>query len=374
MKRLTLAPRSDWREKVEQLGFTYHTHETGPYWDEGVYYEFSAREVDELEAAANTLHELCLEAAQVVVDRGWWSRLGIPEQAVSTILDSWNRDDPSVYGRFDLAYDGAQPPKLLEYNADTPTALIEAAVVQWYWLRERFPASDQFNSIHERLIEAWRNVAAGCVHFAAVRDLPEDFQTITYLMDTCGQAGFATRWIAIDELGWDEGKARFVDREEAAIEALFKLYPWEWMWHEPFAKFLPPSKNLFVEPPWKLLLSNKGLLPVLWELFPGHPNLLPAFETAEASLGGNYVKKPRFGREGANISLVERNLVVEENAGDYGEEGFVYQALAPVPTLTGNRPVMGVWMVNHAACGLGIREDERRITGNLSRFVPHVLR
>lgn len=374
MKRLALAPRSDWREKVEQLGFTYHTHETGPYWDEGAYYEFSACEVDRLEAAANALHALCLEAAQVVIDRGWWSRLGIPDHAVSTILDSWNRDDPSVYGRFDLAYDGIQPPKLLEYNADTPTALIEAAVVQWYWLRERFPDADQFNSIHEHLIEAWRHVAAGCVHFAAVRDLPEDIQTVTYLMDTCRQAGFATRWIAIDELGWDERTARFVDREEEPVEALFKLYPWEWMWHEPFAGFLAPSKNLFIEPPWKLLLSNKGLLPVLWELFPGHPNLLPAFESAEESLDGNYVKKPRLSREGANITLVEGNLVAEKNDGDYGEEGFIYQALAPVPNLAGNRPVMGVWIVDHEACGLGIREDTRRITGNLSRFVPHVLR
>lgn len=374
MQRLTLAPRADWPAKAEALGFTYHTHEGGPYWDESAYYVFSSREVDALEAAANTLHELCIEAAQVVIDRGWWARLGIPERAVPVILESWERDDPSLYGRFDLAYDGASPPKLLEYNADTPTALIEAAVVQWYWLQERFPEADQFNSIHEALIEAWRHVAAECVHFAAVRDLPEDTQTITYLMDTCRQAGFQTRWTAIDEIGWDKNAARFVDGEDAAIDALFKLYPWEWMWHEEFAQFLPRAKNLFLEPSWKLLLSNKGLLPVLWELYPGHENLLPAFETADASLRGNYVKKPRLSREGANIALFEDGIAVEENGGDYGEEGFVFQALARIPSFSGHRPVCGVWVVNHTACGLGVREDTRRITGNLSRFVPHVMR
>jgi glutathionylspermidine synthase len=371
MQRTALLPRPDWREKAEALGFTYHTHESGPYWDESACYVVSPREVDELEAAANTLHQLCIDAAQVVIDRDWWSRLGIPEKAVPTILASWNRNDPSLYGRFDLAYDGASPPKLLEYNADTPTALIEAAVVQWYWLQERFPDADQFNSIHEKLIEAWRNVGAERVHFAAVRDLPEDTQTVTYLMDTCQQAGFETRGFAIDELGWDKTNARFVDNADAAVNALFKLYPWEWMWHEPFAEFLPNAKNLFIEPPWKLLLSNKGLLPILWELNPGHPNLLPAFESIHPSFEGNYVRKPVLSREGANVTLVERGVTMEENSGDYGAEGFIYQALAPIPNFLGNRPVCGVWMVNHEACGLGIREDTRRITGNLSRFVPH---
>lgn len=376
MKRLPLTARTDWRQKVEALGFTYHTHDTGPYWDESAYYEFTAREVDELEAAANTLHALCIEAAGTVIERGWWSRLGIPEKAVPAILASWERDDPSVYGRFDLAYNGESPPKLLEYNADTPTALIEAAVVQWYWLQERFPGGDQFNSIHERLIEAWRGVAAERVHFAAVSDLPEDEQTVAYLADTCQQAGFKIAWSAIDEVGWDTVARRFVDRADAPIQALFKLYPWEWMWHEPFAEFIECAPTLFIEPPWKLLLSNKGLLPVLWELFPEHENLLPAYESPApfvdaAGVNASYVKKPRLSREGANVTLVERGLIVEDTGGDYGDEGFVYQALAPVPDFSGNRPVCGVWVVNHEACGLGMREDTRRITGNLSRFVPH---
>jgi glutathionylspermidine synthase len=375
MNRVVLEPRADWQAKAEALGFTYHTHENGPYWDESACYVLSPAEVDTLEAAANTLHQLCIDAAQVVIDRGWWTRLGIPEAAVATILASWERDDPSVYGRFDLAFDGISPPKLLEYNADTPTALIEAAVVQWYWLQERFPHDDQFNSIHERLIDAWRNVAAERVHFAAVRDLPEDTQTITYLMDACQQAGFTPSALAIDEIGWDPARNGFVDAAGVEINALFKLYPWEWMWHEDFARFLSSAKNLFIEPPWKLLLSNKGLLPVLWELYPDHPNLLPAFEAADPSLRGSYVKKPRLSREGANVAVVEQGRTVEANEGDYGEEGFIYQALAPIPIFPGgNRPVCGVWVVNHEACGLGIREDTRRITGNLSRFVPHLMR
>jgi prepilin-type processing-associated H-X9-DG protein len=122
-----------------------------------------------------------------------------------------------------------------------------------------------------------------------------------------------------------------------------------------------------------MLLSNKGLLPILWELFPGHPNLLPAYEKPDP-LGGYYVRKPKLSREGANVTWVDGGVAVEETGGNYGHEGHVYQAVADLPEFDGNRAVCGVWVVDHAPAGLGIREDTRRITGNLSRFVPHFFR
>ena len=370
MRRESLVPRPDWVARVEALGFTYHTHDNGPYWDESACYVLSSAEVDELEAAGNVLHALYLEAARQVIARGWFERLGIPAKAVPAVVASWERDDPSVYGRFDIAYDGRQPPKLLEYNADTPTSLVEAAVVQWYWMKERFPQADQFNSIHERLIEAWRAVGSAKVHFTSTGELPEDEQTVAYLMDTCQQAGFSPQWLAIGDVGWDEQARCFADLKGGRIDALFKLYPWEWLWGEPFSAELTKASGLFIEPPWKLLYQSKGMLPVLWELFPGHPNLLAAFDEP-MRLNGSYARKPRFSREGANVTLVERGFTLEENHGDYADQGFIYQALAPIPDFGGQRPVMGLWMANNEACGLGIREDTRRITGNFSRFVPH---
>jgi len=147
MQRHCCQVRAGWREKVEGLGLTYHSHESGPYWDESACYELTRVEVDALEAAGNKLHRLCIEAAGEVIERGWWERLGIPDAAVKSIIRSWERDDFSLYGRFDLSFDGKDAPKLLEYNADTPTALVEAAVVQWFWLQELRPGTDQFNSI-----------------------------------------------------------------------------------------------------------------------------------------------------------------------------------------------------------------------------------
>ncbi len=373
MKRHVCKPRPDWRTKVERLGLTYHSHDSGPYWDESACYELTAREVEALELAGNTLHRLCIEAAEAVIENGWWTRLGIPSIAAPGIIRSWERDEFSLYGRFDLAFDGTTPPKLLEYNADTPTALVEASVAQWFWLNETYADADQFNSIHERLIEAWRKWSGSTVHFCSVKEHSEDEMTVLYLRDTCEQAGVKSKPVYIDDIGWDSCRNCFVDLDNAPIERCFKLYPWEWLWHEEFGPHLATAPTQFVEPTWKMLLSNKGLLPILWELFPEHPNLLPAYEFPDA-LSARYIRKPRLSREGSNVTWVEGGVVVEETHGDYGEEGYVFQALAPLPEFMGHHPVFGVWVVDHEAAGLGIREDTRRITGNLSRFVPHFFR
>ncbi len=370
MKRHRCQPRSDWREKVESVGLTYHSHDDGPYWDESACYELTAREVDELELAANKLHFLCIDAAEAVINNQWWSRLGIAAAAVPAILKSWERDDFSLYGRFDLSYDGSTPPKLLEYNADTPTALVEAAVAQWFWLQERHPQADQFNSIHERLIDAWKRWRGKTVHFSGIKENAEDEMTVLYLRDTCEQAGVKTKAVFIEDIGWHSRDNCFVDLDNERIERAFKLYPWEWLWKEDFSAHLAKDSLQFIEPAWKMLLSNKGLLPILWELFPEHPNLLPAYEVA-APLGSRYIRKPKLSREGSNVTWVEGGVAIEENGGYYGEEGFVFQATADIPEFYGNHPVFGVWVVDHEAAGLGIREDTRRITGNLSRFVPH---
>ncbi len=399
MKRHACHPRPDWREKVERVGLTFHSHENGPYWDESACYELTELEVNELEDAANKLHFLCIDAAEVVIKNHWWSRLGISDAAVPMILKSWERDDFSLYGRFDLSYDGITPPKLLEYNADTPTALVESAVAQWFWLQETHPHADQFNSIHDRLIAAWKHFGgtpstvsassslsksqlAGTVpgvpilktppliHFSGIKGHAEDEMTILYLRDTCEQAGLKTKSVFIEDIGWDAKENCFVDLDGERIERGFKLYPWEWLWGEEFGAHLTKDCIQFIEPMWKMPLSNKGLLPVLWELFPGHPNLLPAYDSAEP-LGSRFIRKPKLSREGSNVSWIEGGVVIEENGGNYGDEGFIFQATADLPDFGGNHPVFGVWMVDHEAAGLGIREDTRRITGNLSRFVPH---
>jgi len=372
VRREPVEPRPDWRRKVEALGFDYHTLDGQPYWTEDACYRFTADEIDLIDEASETLHRLCLEAVDRVVAEGLYHRLAIPPAFIPYIEATWRRDDPTLVGRFDLRHDGHGPPKLLEYNADTPTSLLEAAVVQWYWLQEVKPAADQFNSIHEKLIDAWKAVAARMypdarVHFACLADAPEDAGNTEYLRDTCEQAGLFTTRLDISEVGWN-GR-RFTDLEERPIQVLFKLYPWEWLIKDAFAPHILSDTTAFLEPAWKMILSNKGILPILWEMFPGHPNLLAAHDRPEP-LNGRHVRKPLLGREGANVDIVtpERRLTT---GGDYGREGCVYQEYCPLPDFDGWHPVIGSWIIGGRTAGIGIREDRAPITGNLSRFVPH---
>lgn len=374
MERRTVAPRKDWQKKVEQLGLLFHTQER-PYWDESVYYALTAREVDELEKATNDLHALCLNAVQHVIDRNRFAELCIPEVVIPYIKQAWEEEPPSLYGRFDLAYDGKSAPKMLEYNADTPTALLEASVVQWYWLQELFPKEDQFNSIHEHLLSTWKDLRPylkGAPLYFGHMDDTEDMITVTYLRDTAEQAGVQTTALLMEEIGWDNDRDCFVDLEEKPMRSIFKLYPWEWMIHEEFGAHVLSTRNeiQWIEPVWKMVLSNKGILPILWELNPNHPNLLEA-HFGDPGKMSEYVKKPMLSREGANVTVKTTSGTVE-TSGDYGEEGFIFQARASVSDFSGFYPVMGSWVIGGEAGGVGIRESDKLVTDNLSRFVPHL--
>jgi glutathionylspermidine synthase len=373
MRRVPACPRPDWQSKVEAAGLTWHTP-AEPYWNESAFYEFTASEIGVLEDATNGLAQMALSAARFMIDRKLYAQLGIPENAIPLIERSWNREAPSLYGRFDLAYTGEGPPKLLEYNADTPTSLLEAAVMQWYWLEDTHSDKDQFNSIHERLIARWAELApsfpGGRIDFVST-DEQEDRMTVAYLLDTAEQAGLCGLNFLAEDIGWDG--AGFVAPDGRPLTSVFKLYPWEWMVREEFGKYLDDANVIWVEPPWKMLLSNKALLPILWELYPQHPNLLEAGWTEPRS--GSWVRKPLLGREGANVTLHDRGNDLS-TAGDYGEEGFVYQDLAPLKSFEGKYPVIGSWVIGHepgnVAAGIGIRESDIPITTNLSQFVPHL--
>lgn len=373
MQRVGVTPRPDWRAHVERdLGFAFHTIDGQPYWDETACYRFSAAEIDELEAATAELEQMALALVDRAVHAGEqaYERLRIPRAAWAAIEGSWNAGAKNLYGRFDFRYDGDGPPKLLEYNADTPTALFEAAVVQWDWLEATRPGADQFNSLHERLIDAWQNFGFDGIrlYFTHVRDHAEDGGTVEYLRDTAVQAGLDTQRLAIEDIGWD-GR-RLVDLDDRPIEALFKLYPWEWLVGEEFGAHLLAGVAQVIEPPWKMVLSNKAALAALWDMAPGHPNLLAA-ALEPGAIEDAVVKKPIYSREGANVQVIEADRVVAETGGGYGAEGFVYQAHAPLPEFDGNYPVIGSWVVASQPAGIGIREDQTAITRDTSRFVPH---
>ena len=362
---------------MEELSFEFHSLDN-IYWDESAHYQFTIDQVNQLEKATNDLFDMCLKAVQHVIDNNLFDKLYIDPLLVPMIIRSWEEEEPSVYGRYDFAYDGVNPPKMLEFNADTPTSLYEAAVVQWYWLQDIDKNGDQFNSIHEKLIEYWK----GCidyfdgemVHFASLDNI-EDFTTTEYLRDTAHQAGLITKPIGIKEIGWDNLNNEFVGVHDEPIVNIFKLYPWEWLINEDFGRNVLLDKNgtRWIEPAWKSILSNKGILPILWELFPNHENLLECYFDNPNDMV-DYVEKPIYSREGANVALYRNKELQTFVDGEYGEEGYVYQKLATIPNFDGNYPIIGSWVIGGESAGIGIRESKSEITDNVSRFIPHLIK
>ncbi|MDP4892679.1 glutathionylspermidine synthase family protein, partial [Cypionkella sp.] len=297
MKKIDLPERRRWREHAQEVGFSFADMHGEPYWDETSAYAFTLAQIEaDIEDPATELHAMCREAVDhILASEALMERLAIPEAHRDLVAESWRRGDPELYGRFDLAYDGNGPAKLLEYNADTPTSLYESAAFQWQWLEDQLETgvlptgSDQFNGLHEALVARFKALfkSGTDLHFAAVADNPEDYATVEAMAWAAREADLGAHYCDLEKIAISTA-GQFLDDEERVIGVLFKLYPWEDLLRDDYANHIAGSGCLFLEPPWKALLSNKGLLPVLWQMFEGHPNLLPAFfehDIADAMAG-----------------------------------------------------------------------------------------
>jgi glutathionylspermidine synthase len=483
VRRVPYGPvRDGWKLTNYSLGLTYNDTELPDgsmisYWQEGPYYDFTAEEIEELEAATTTVHAMCIEAGDWMVRQcprhtvqgrreGFFAsvcnptscflaRIGIPEFAHEQIIRTWFDGDaetwthyekdpdmrlpmetpdysPSVYGRFDLWYNGSgTTPKLLEFNAQTPTSLVESAVIQWHWVDQTGVTQHpwrQWNSIHDRLVGweaadgepanpgAWRRNIAKLreartwlpekpkIFFAYETSEPtgEDRMNVAYLMATAEEAGFPVELIAMSQIGWDVAGDRVLfvpgpgqEHKAEPIDIVFMLYPWEWFWNEEggkafFRNMADPTKHgtVWIEPPYKAaLLGNKALLPVLWKLFGDDPErgkyLLPAHfaESTAAKAMTSYAKKPVWGREGGSVTLVRDGVTITDNPSEYGSDGrYVVQELCELPSFDGLEgtvhPVIGSWLIDGEPAGMGIREGlgvDGLVTKDECYFVPHAV-
>ncbi len=419
--------RPGWEAQIATDGLVYNETLTGrgamSYWREAQYYSLTTAETELLASAADTLlGRMLVNAGDHIIEHKLYDKLAIPAWAVPAIERSWFDEAPSVYGRLDLRYgqpDGAPPdpglavPKLLEFNADTPTSLLESAVVQWNWLLGNAAAAsrDQWNNIYDALVSAWRrNLTAFAnrtgrtvrtVHFAwsSLDESGEDKFTTLCLADAAREAGYEVAFVHTEDIKLAQSEellplngtavhpGRVLDQDGRRIDVIFKLYPWENLARDPFGKSilwntLQVEGTVWIQPPYAMLWSNKGVLAVLWELFGHDPELsrflLPTYFTGEEPSGfTSFAEKPLLSREGANVRLVRDGVTIASRGGPYGSEGTIRQQLAPLPDFAGvdgpHHPVLGVWLIDGEAAGLGIRESDGLITDNLSCFVPHCI-
>jgi glutathionylspermidine synthase len=377
---------------LESLGFVWHTDsDQTPYIaDELVL--LSEAEAEAYYDAANELYNMFVEAGEYVVENNLFHEIGIPFNLVEVIKESWENDVHwHLYGRFDLAggIDG-RPIKLLEFNADTPTALFETAIVQWAILKQNgMEESAQFNGLYEALLENFKrlvtleeDVSAFETRyegwkflFTSIRGNAEEESTVRLLQHIATEAGYETEFAYIDEVEFDGNEGIFFQDEP--YELWFKLIPWEDIALEEsdlamlLTQIIQNQKAIIFNPAYTLLFQSKGMLKILWDLYPDHPLLLES--SFEPLAGQKQVKKPIFGREGGNVSILDENgQELESESGDYANHKMLYQAYTELPTDKEQRSYQAGVFYAYEACGVGFRRGGK-ILDNMSKFVGHII-
>ena len=377
---------------LESIGFGWHTDLDGSRYIADELVSITDDEAEKFYEAANELYDMYVAAAKYVIDNDLFHELGIPFNLVNIIKASWENDVHwHIYGRFDLAggIDG-KPIKLIEFNADTPTSLFETAIIQWAMLKfNNINEAKQFNNLYEALVENFKRLITleedtskfdeyyegWKILFSSIAGNNEDENTTRLLEAAARDAGFECGFAFVDEVGFDDDEGIFWN--EKNWEYWFKLIPWEMIAIDEsdlaliIKNIINNQKAIILNPAYTLLFQSKGIMKILWDLYPNHPLLLQSsFEPLD---GKKQVKKPFLAREGANVSIINSDGSIEaQNGGEYDNGKFLYQEFAEfAKDSNGDSYQAGVFFA-FEGCALGFRKG-KDIIDNYSKFVGHII-
>jgi glutathionylspermidine synthase len=379
-------------EKLDKIGFTWHTDSDGTKYVSDELVEITQEEAEAYYEAGNELYDMFVEAAEYVIENELFFELGIPFNLIDMIKKSWENDVHwHIYGRFDLAggVDGA-PIKLIEFNADTPTSLFETALLQWALLKENnMDENKQFNNIYEaiadnfkRLITLDEDISTFKEHydgwkilFSCIEGDDEEEATTRLLQQIATDAGFITAFEYIQNVKFDDNG--IYDSEDNPYEYWFKLYPFEDIAHdEPelatvLTTIMQNQKAILLNPPYTLLFQSKGIMKILWDLYPNHPLLL---KTSFEPLDTLHVEKCVFGREGANTKIIDANGdIITKTDGEYDNYKKVYQEYVDFNKDSKGAKYQAGLFFAFESCGLSFRKGGE-IMDNMSKFVGHFIK
>ena len=379
-------------EIFEKLGLVWHTDlDDTPYISDEII-SLTENEVENYHKASNELYDMFIKTGEYIIENNLLDELNIPFNLQELVKKSWEDDVHwHLYGRFDLAggIDG-QPIKLIEFNADTPTSLLETALIQWAILKHNNLDDDsQFNNIYESLklnfkrlttldenIDSFEeNYDGWKILFSSVKDNLEDEQTTKFLQSSASEAGFITEFAYIDEVDFSSEDGIFYNGIN--YEYWFKLIPWETIAIEEseltyiLTDIVNNQKAIILNPAYTLMFQSKAFMKFLWDLYPNHQLLL---ETSFEPLKNiSYVEKKTFSREGANTKIFDKdNNLIEEVEGEYENFKSIFQKYVEFPEKDGKKYQAGVFFA-YEACGIAFRKGGL-ILDNYSKFVGHIIK
>ncbi len=386
MERIAVPARPDYLQRLAEAGCTFPTMYGKPYMAETLpqpaAYRLTAEEVEKIQTATRELHAISLAVVDHAVrHEEAMNMLRIPNGFADIVAESWLRGDQDLYQRLDVCFDRKSGEyKLFEFNGDTPTGVVEMNANLHWWedaqeLGMISKDTDVFNDFRfhmvNRMSDLKSRIGDKVFYFSSVKNNDEEEATVRFLKKCAEDADIFTEFLHLEDIRAAEND--FIDKKSFRVEWLFKLFPWEDMAVGDLCEDIRRIKSCtFVEPAWKMVWSNKAFLALAWKLFPGHPNLLPAFVEGDPAANGlkNFIRKPQWGREGQNMSIVKDGQTVHSSDGAYGNDTMILQQYLPMPSYDGRYPVIGSWVVNNEPAGVLIREDSNPITGNLSACIP----
>lgn len=348
------------------------------------YYAFQEHFADRINLATMELNHMCLRATDYVIQSDvLLAKFGLPEWIWPKIRRKWEGMWVSGYktfsGRFDISFNGRHV-KMFEYNSDSAGTYLECAVIQVNWAKSvgcdigKSAASD----LEQLLIDQAKYLFTGNFVHILIDNDEEEIYSAWYIQEVFQKAGVECKVLIGLDFKHENGK--FFDPDQQEIKTVWKMWNWETVISDYSAPRVEGKVKLsdlllddnieVYEPIWKLVTSNKALLPVLWELFPGHPNLLRAEWNIDGYLADKaYVKKPIVGRCGQNVQIFKQGgEKVEEMEGKYAARDHIYQEVFEIQTFDGYHPVIGSWVVGRKHAGFGIREDTKLITDHESPY------
>ncbi|KAG5501073.1 hypothetical protein GH5_04666 [Leishmania sp. Ghana 2012 LV757] len=349
-------------------------------------------------AYGTQLHAIFLEATAQVIESDEKLRLfSIPEEFWPRIRHSWAHQQTYISGRFDFAFNNETLElKCFEYNADSASTLLECGRIQQKWaesvgLDKQGTRGSGF-AVERNLKMAWTySGATGRVHFCVDQEREEQY-TALYCMQAAEATGLEGKLcILFDEFSFDD-EGHIVDSDGVRVRNVWKTWMWESAITDYYAArkergedWKPSPKDkvrlcdlllgydwdiLYFEPMWKVIPSNKAILPMIYHNHPEHPAILRAeYELSDELRVCGYAKKPIVGRVGSNVTITYGDGGVHaESGGNYGKRNMIYQQLFPLTKQDDYYAIIGGWMIGDAFSGTGIREDKSIITGVESPF------
>jgi glutathionylspermidine synthase len=392
VNRIKINPISG--ENLEDIGFHWHTDEDGSNYVVDELVVISQQDCENLYNAGNEIYEMMCEAGDYIIENNLFHELGIPFNLVDIIKQSWENDVHwHLYGRFDFAGGiNGEPIKLIEFNADTPTSLFETAIIQWATLKANdLDEEAQFNNIYEAIgqnfqrlitldedISNFENIYEGWrILFSSIEGNFEEEATVRLLQQIAQDYGYETGFEYLQNVGFNEQDG-ISDSDGNIYEYWFKLFPWEDIGVEEgelvtiLSDIMYNQKAIILNPAYTLLFQSKGIMKILYDLFPDSPYLLEtSFEPLENK---KYVEKKMFGREGANIKIFDHNNnIIKETGGEYDNYLSIYQEYVELPKDENNLKYQAGVFFAYESCGLGFRRGSD-ILDNMSKFVGHIIK